>query len=70
VIGVLASVVGAYYYLRVIKIMYFDEPAGGFDPMPAELRVVLGVSGAFVLFFIVFASRMGEAAATAAGTFF
>ena len=30
VIGVLASVVGAYYYLRIVKIMYFDEPAGGF----------------------------------------
>ena len=69
-IGVLASVVGAYYYLRIIKIMYFDEPAGAFEPMPAELRVVLGVSGAFVLFFIVFAGPMGEAAATAAGTFF
>jgi NADH-quinone oxidoreductase subunit N len=27
VIGVLASVVGAYYYLRIIKVMYFDEPA-------------------------------------------
>ena len=27
VIGVLASVVGAYYYLRIVKIMYFDEPA-------------------------------------------
>ena len=33
VIGVLASVVGAYYYLRIVKIMYFDEPAGGFAPM-------------------------------------
>ena len=28
VIGVLASVVGAYYYLAIVKIMYFDEPAG------------------------------------------
>ena len=28
VIGVLASVVGAYYYLRIIKIMWFDEPVG------------------------------------------
>ena len=27
VIGVLASVVGAYYYLRIVKVMYFDEPA-------------------------------------------
>ena len=30
VIGVLASVVGAYYYLAIVKIMYFDEPAEGF----------------------------------------
>ena len=44
VIGVLASVVGAYYYLRIIKIMYFDEPAPGFEPMAPELRVVLGIS--------------------------
>ena len=27
-IGIAASVIGAYYYLRVIKVMYFDEPAG------------------------------------------
>ncbi len=38
VIGVLASVVGAYYYLMIIKTMYFDEPAKGFEPMPAELK--------------------------------
>ena len=37
VIGVLASVVGAYYYLLIIKIMYFDEPPKGFEPMPSEL---------------------------------
>ena len=36
VIGVLASVVGAYYYLLIVKIMYFDEPAKGFVPMPAR----------------------------------
>ena len=46
VIGVLASVVGAYYYLAIIKIMYFDEPAEGFYGMPDELKVVLGVCGA------------------------
>ena len=43
VIGVLAWVVGAYYYLRIIKIMWFDEPAGALRPMASELRVVLGV---------------------------
>ena len=41
VIGVVTSVVGAYYYLLIIKIMYFDEPAKGFEPMPYELRAVL-----------------------------
>ena len=35
VIGVLASVVGAYYYLLIVKVMYFDEPAEPFAPMPA-----------------------------------
>ncbi len=70
VIGVLASVVGAYYYLRIVKLMYFDEPVGGFIPMPAELRVVLGISGAFVLFFIFVAGQIGSAADLAAKTFF
>ena len=46
VIGVLASVVGAYYYLAIIKTMYFDEPAEGFYGMPGELKVVLWVCGA------------------------
>ena len=36
VIGVLASVVGAYYYLAIVKIMYFDEPAEGFFAMPVR----------------------------------
>ena len=47
VIGVLLSVVGAYYYLRIVKIMYFDAPAERFEPMPAFLAVVLGATGAF-----------------------
>jgi NADH-quinone oxidoreductase subunit N len=70
VIGVLASVVGAFYYLRIIKIMYFDDPAPGFEPMAPELRVVLGLSGVFTLFFVLIAGPVGNAAATAAKTFF
>src|SRR5260221_11513826 len=31
VIGVVTSVVGAYYYLRIVKLMYFDEATGAFD---------------------------------------
>ncbi len=41
VLGVLASVVGAYYYLRIVKVMYMDEPAPAFSPMNGELRLVL-----------------------------
>jgi len=53
IIGVLCSVVGAYYYLRIIKIMWFDEPVGGFQPMAGELKLVLGASGAFVLLYVL-----------------
>ncbi|MGV8997031.1 MAG: NADH-quinone oxidoreductase subunit NuoN [Parvibaculaceae bacterium] len=52
VIGIVTSVVGAFYYLRVIKIMYFDEPIAALDgPMPRELSVVLGLSGLFIMLF-------------------
>ncbi|MGB6117578.1 MAG: NADH-quinone oxidoreductase subunit NuoN, partial [Mesorhizobium sp.] len=70
IIGVLCSVVGAYYYLRIIKIMWFDEPAGGFVPASTELRVVLGASSAFVLLYIVFGGPVEQAAQAAAATFF
>jgi len=50
VIAVLFSLVAAYYYLRVVKVMYFDEPA---DTQPivatTDMRVALSVNGAFVL---------------------
>jgi NADH-quinone oxidoreductase subunit N len=70
VIGVLASVVGAYYYLRIIKLMWFDEPVGGFLPMAGELRLVLGASGAFVLFYVLIGGPIGRMAEAAAKTFF
>ncbi len=70
VIGVIASVVGAFYYLRIVKIMYFDEPDGEFDPMPMELRAVLAVSGIFVIGFLVFAAPIIAAAGAAAGSLF
>ena len=70
VIGVLASVVGAYYYLRIIKIMWFDEPADDFVAMPGELRLVLLGSGVFVTFYIVIAGQISSIASTAAASFF
>lgn len=52
VLGVIMSVVGAFYYLRIIKIMYFDEPVDSRDVTAAsDVRVLLGVNGASVLLF-------------------
>src|SRR5580704_6934981 len=70
VIGVLASVVGAYYYLSIVKVMYFDEPAEGFVGMPDELKVVLAVCGLFnILFFLYPAPLVGVASAAAHSLF-
>jgi NADH-quinone oxidoreductase subunit N len=70
VIGVIASVIGAYYYLLIVKVMYFDEPAPGFAPMRTELKVVLGITGLFNLLFFVVPSPLVNAAAAAAKSLF
>ncbi|PRD41954.1 NADH-quinone oxidoreductase subunit NuoN [Phyllobacterium phragmitis] len=70
VIGIVASVVGAFYYLRLIKLMWFDEPAAGFVPVAGELRLVLGVSGAFVLFYVLIGGPIGAIAEAASKSFF
>ena len=66
ILGVIASVVGAYYYLRIVKIIYFDEPAPAFDAMDSEVKWVAYLSGAFALLFVVFASPLLTLAAAAA----
>jgi len=54
VLGVLSSVVGAFYYLRIIKVMYFDEPAEAFErPIGREMFLILGASGIFTTFFVI-----------------
>jgi NADH-quinone oxidoreductase subunit N len=70
ILGILSSVVGAFYYLRIVKIMYFDEPAEEFDPMPNELAVVLGVAGVFVLFFGLYPTPLLSLAAHASAVLF
>jgi len=70
VIGVLASVVGAYYYLRIVKIMYMDEPREAFEGMAPALRLVLGVTGAFVILFFAYPAPIVAAAAAAAKSLF
>jgi len=50
VLGVLFSVIGAFYYLRVVKLMYFDEPAE--SPVltaGSDLKLALSLNGILIL---------------------
>ena len=54
IFGVLTSVVGAYYYLRIVKVMYFDEPAQPFDgEMGWSVAAIASIATAFTLLFVV-----------------
>ncbi|MBV9015043.1 MAG: NADH-quinone oxidoreductase subunit NuoN [Alphaproteobacteria bacterium] len=71
VIGVVTSVVGAVYYLRIVKVMYFDEPVGTFDrPIAAELKWVLVVTAFVTMFFILLPDPIVGGAETAAASLF
>jgi NADH-quinone oxidoreductase subunit N len=67
VIGVLASVVSAYYYLRIVKIMYLDAVENPLDADHAlESRIVLAVTAVVTLLFFVYPTPLFEAAKEAA----
>jgi NADH-quinone oxidoreductase subunit N len=70
VIGVLASVVGAYYYLRIVKIMYIDEPVAKFLPMPKPVGFVMLLAAAFTILFFVYPAPLVAAANAAAKSLF
>lgn len=54
------SVVGAYYYIRVVKVMYFDEPEPALPPVTYSFDVLIAISlnGLLVLFLGVFPSAL------------
>jgi NADH-quinone oxidoreductase subunit N len=71
VIGVLASAVSAFYYLRIIKVMYFDEPQLKYAAVPGELTVVMaGVGFLLVTYFVTVGAPLTAAARFAAGSLF
>jgi NADH-quinone oxidoreductase subunit N len=71
VIGVLASVVGAFYYLRIVKLMYFDEPAGSFDKtIGREMQAVILVSALVIMFFFVHPGLVVDGADAVASALF
>lgn len=71
VIGLVTSVVGAFYYIRIVKVIYMDEPAAAFDaPASGGMRVVLLGSTAFTILFVVAPSSLVEVAGKAAASLF
>jgi NADH-quinone oxidoreductase subunit N len=67
VIGVLTSVIACFYYIKIVKIMYFDEPKPAFDMQPgAPTRWVLGICVLITVLYIVIPAPLVEAATRAA----
>jgi NADH-quinone oxidoreductase subunit N len=70
VIGVITSVVGAFYYLNVIKVMYFDERAEATDAVHIELRSVVAVTALFNMLFFAYPGPLVSVATAAAKSLF
>jgi NADH-quinone oxidoreductase subunit N len=71
VIGVVTSVVGAFYYLRIVKLMYFDEPKGEFDrPFGGEVQAVMLVAALVIMFFFVWPNPLVNGADAVAAALF
>ena len=70
VIGIVASVVSAFYYLRIVKVMYFDEPVASYGDGAVEVKAVIAVTFGFVFLFAIFAGPLVAAAGIAAKSLF
>jgi NADH-quinone oxidoreductase subunit N len=70
IIGVLASVVGAYYYVRIVKIMFFDQPRERFAAIQPKAGLVMAVAGLAVLLYVVYPAPLVEAAGAAVKSLF
>ena len=70
IIGVVTSVVGAFYYVRIVKVMYFDEPRERYAPLTPGLKFVLALTSAVVLLFWIVPAPLEIAAAAAARSLF
>jgi NADH-quinone oxidoreductase subunit N len=67
----LASAVSAFYYLRIVKVMYFDEPQQEFMAVPRELTLIMGVATfLLVTYYVTVGSPLAAAAHTAAESLF
>jgi NADH-quinone oxidoreductase subunit N len=70
VIGVVASVISCFYYIRIVKVMCFDQGTGVFDRPDPTIRVVLLVCAIFVTLGVFVPNPVAEAATSAAASLF
>ncbi len=70
VIGVLLSVVSTFYYLRIVKVIYFDAPVERFSPVQREVTGVLWASSFVILLFWIYPAPVLNAASVAARSLF
>jgi len=66
IIGVVASVIGAYYYLRIVKLMYFDAAKPAFAHVDRSVFIVMAACGLFVILATFVPGPLVDAAASAA----
>lgn len=71
IIGFVASVIGAYYYINIVRLMFFEEPAPAFQKPPGTINAaLLAASAAFVLVFVFIPAPLVDAAQAAAQSLF
>ena len=70
IFGVLSSVISAFYYLRIIKVMYFEESAISFDPISKRLKTIIYLLTAITLLFFLKPSIFINFAGTASASLF
>ena len=71
VVGLLTSVVGAFYYLRIVKLIYFDDPAEPFDrPLGREISAIVTITGIITVFFLIGLAPVLDGAEAAAAVLF
>ncbi len=70
VVGLLASVIGAFYYIRIIKLVYFDEATVQFDKPGLLTGTLMGASSILMLVYFVYPAQLVSGAETAAKALF
>ena len=70
IVAVLTSVVAAYYYLRVVKLMYFDEAALPIDPLPDYgVKLTVGFAAVYMIVFTIWPAPIVDSALRAVISF-